>query len=815
MKPTITGQKRPLEQDSYTENSGHKRHCPSREAREVATILASLDDPRSRDLSPATQEALRVVNASLQRGYPLLDLSHVPAADIAGLPTGLIHPAIHTVQSLILPSGLKRLPSFCQQLTNIQRVDIPDFAGSELDLRGLSGLLELSGSATQIFKRLFVNVLTDIRFQVPDAESKIRVERYDGNQLLQQHALPSHPYFKVLPGNAEPDFTQLNGKSFFAGTQNKIFCNAIAPDVLHRRLSSLASSWKKIGYFGITDADSLSATITEAKLRSYEKAIINSDNYALVSDAKFSAWLRTQFELMLAKEEASTSDATANQLTRGLRVFSSNHELHFLLMIKPGPTYTFIAEMYDPNLTCTHRKMVANRLEQIIDPRKPWRLTDFVSKERMTVYMRGNESAILCFAGMEQRTPGQTITPEFWLSESDWAQPDIMFDLVNLQLTSLIRPYWQTLVSQYKQKKISLSALHSVLDDHANNTVASIGDVATNYMLEFNHALVADEFAACIAAFAELYCLASPSEKHGLPDDALRRLFEPINSWSQFIAKISIKDKASLYKYFSLANTLLDKHHIPESDVLALLSAKNSEGNSAIAAALQANDVDSLRLLGTLLKTLAARGALSANDALALIGNSSGSTTLNPSPPLIWQACAMGSTELVHELASLLISLCRKNLIATHQVSSLTAAPTPPGLPIFLLDNPDQDSTEYAPVGAKATRSYDQLPTGMTTDDSLRSSLHTLIFGDTDPEFVTSLVSGDAQRFKLLGNMRQLVDLLIDHELLSILDDAGRFMIATDDLFAGTDNAEVHDSAAMMDVFHQDSESSADSDFPG
>ena len=80
---------------------------------------------------------------------------------------------------------------------------------------------------------------------------------------------------------------------------------------------------------------------------------------------------------------------------------------------------------------------------------------------------------------------------------------------------------------------------------------------------------------------------------------------------------------------------------------------------------------------------------------------------------------------------------------------------------------------------------------------------------------MTSLVSGDAQRFKLLGNMRQLVDLLIDHELLSILDDAGRFMIATDDLFAGTDNAEVHDSAAMMDVFHQDSENSADSDFPG
>ena len=60
-----------------------------------------------------------------------------------------------------------------------------------------------------------------------------------------------------------------------------------------------------------------------------------------------------------------------------------------------------------------------------------------------------------------------------------------------------------------------------LLDDHANNTVASIGDVATNYMVELNNALVADEFAACIVAFAEPYCLAIPSEKHGLPDDAL------------------------------------------------------------------------------------------------------------------------------------------------------------------------------------------------------------------------------------------------------------------------------------------------------
>jgi hypothetical protein len=815
MKPTITGQKRPLEQGSYTENSGHKRHCPSKEAREVATILASLDDPRRRDLSAATQEALRFVNASLQRHCPLLDLSHVHGADIASLPTGLIHPAIHTVQTLILPSGLKRLPSFCLQLSNLQRLDIPGFAGSELDLRSLSGLRELSGSATQIFKRLFVNVLADIRFQAPDAESKIRIDRYDGDQLRQQHALPSHPYFKVLPGNAMPDFTRLNGKSYFAGTHTKIVCNSIAPDVLYRRLSPFASGWKKIGYFGITDAASLSATITEAKLQFYENALTNSGGYALVGNEKFSAWLRTQFEVMLEKEKASPTSTPANQLVRGLRVFSSNHELHFLLMIKPGPVPTFIAEMYDPNLTLTHRKMVANRLEQIIDPKKPWRLTDFISKERMTAYMRGNESAVLCFAGMDQRTPGQTVTPEFWLSESDWCHPDIMFDLVDFQLASHIRPYWQELVSQYQQKKISLSALHSVLDGHANNTVASIRDVATNCMLESNHALVADEFAACIASFAELYFLASPSEKHGLPDDAVRRLFAPIHSWSRFIAQISGKNKASLYKYFSLANRLLDKHHIPESDVLALLSAKNSEGNGAIAAALQANDVDSLRLLGTLLKTLIARGTLSANDALALIGNSSDPTTPNPTPPLIWQVCAMGSTELVHELASLLVSVGRKNSITNGHLSSLTADATPPGLPVFLLNNPDSDLAEYDPVRTKATRSYNQLPTGLTTDDSLRSSLHTMIFGDTDPEFVPSLVSGDAQRFELLGNMRQLVEMAMDHELLSILDDAGRFMIATDGMLAGTGHTGVHDSVAMTDVFHQHSESSADSNFQG
>jgi hypothetical protein len=58
-----------------------------------------------------------------------------------------------------------------------------------------------------------------------------------------------------------------------------------------------------------------------------------------------------------------------------------------------------------------------------------------------------------------------------------------------------------------------------------------------------------------------------------------------------------------------------------------------------------------------------------------------------------------------------------------------------------------------------------------------------------------------------------LVELLRDHELLPILDDASSFMIATDDLFDVTGNAEVHDSVAMMDVSHQDSGSRVDSDF--
>lgn len=819
MKPTITGHKRPLEQDTYTEISPRKRPCPSREAREVAAILVSLDDPCSRDLSPATQEALRVINKSLQRGYPLLDLHDVPAADLADLPIGLIHPAVHTIQTLRLPPGLKCLPSFCQQLSKLQRLDLPDFAGSELDLTGMVALHQLSGSATQEFKQIIINTLADIRFQAPEEKSKIYVYRYDGERLVQEHALPCHPYFKVLPGYTAPDFIKLNGASVFAGTQNEILCDTIAPAILYRRLSSSVSDWKKIGYFGITNAGSLSATITEQHCQFYATALINSDSYALVSDGKFSEWLYTQFELMLTEGQRPPSGTLAHPLVRGMRVFSTNHELHFLMMIKPGPTPVFIAEMYDPNLTRTHRRMVANRLEQIVDPGKPWRLMDFISKERMKAYMRGNESAVLCFAGMGQRDSQQASISEFWLAEADWSQPDVLFTLIDMRLAACIKPYWDELLSQYTQKKISLSTLFNVLDAHAHNKLAATETNATHCMIEFNHALVATEFIPCIAAFAEAYFLASPAEKYGLPDDPLPKLLAPMNSWSHFITKLSNENKTSLHTYFSLATSLLDKGHMPESDVLALLSAKNSAGHGAIVAALKANDLESLRLLGKLLRTLIARGALNANDALGLIGDTPPATAKGDPQAFIWQACALGSTELIHEIASLLITICKKDQGADDLSYSSAVTTSPSASTFFLSDYSDTDSSEYGPSNTTVLSAHDQLPQAQIVDESLRNSLHKLIFGNADPESLPSLLSGETQGVRLMGNIRQLVQLLIDHEVLSILDHAGRFMIATDDLFAEAGDAEVSHSAEMMDIVQEDSQrdsaSGTDTEFRG
>lgn len=810
MKATLTGQKRPLDSGIDTEERTSKRFRSSQEGVDIATILSSLDDPHSRDLSPATQEALRVVNTTLQTGNLLLDLSHLSADSIQDLPIGLINPAIRSVQTLLLPPGLEHLPSFCNQLSSLQRLDLPDFAGSSLDLRSMSALQQLNGSARRMFQHIFTNTLADVCFRAPNTKSKIRIYRYEGDRLLQQHALPSHPYFKVLPGNTVPDFTALNGESCFTGTQSKIFCNMIAPEMLHRRLSPSASDWKKIGYFGITDANSLSDTISLDKKNLYETELQGSKSYALVSNEKFGQWLVTQFTQMLAETSSQPSALPASRLIRGMRVCSSNHELHFLMIVKPGPKPEFIAEMYDPNLTRTHCRMVANQLEAIVNPEKPWRLTDFISEAYMEGYMRGSKPAILCFASMEQRTADQTALPELWMSESDLSHPDIMFTLVDMQLTSYIRPYWQQLLSQYSQQKISLAALFGVLDGHSSNTSFPITFSATDLMLSANYASVIDEYVACIAGFAEAYFLASSDVKRALPEDALRKLLQPKQTWSELITKILPRNKAGLHKYFFLAKILLDKRQISGKEVIDLLSAKNSEGHSAIAAALVANDVESVRSLGALLKTLVARGELDATAALELIDNPSKYEATGNQQPVVWSVCAHNSAALTNELGSLLVHLCKKELAGEKPLFSFSTELADTALFTHLTDGSSEDDADYNPFLMDISSDGRE---SLNANDSLRNSLHTLIFGKEDPEFMPSLLSSDHRQTHILGNIRQLIQSLIDHELLSFFDEANRFMTATDSLFAQEDETPAHSMAQRVTEFHQTPEEDGEPDF--
>ena len=771
MKPMITGQKRPLESSLGNEEQASKRFRISREALEAATILSSLDDPHSRDLSPITQEALRTVNASLQRGYPLLDLSGLSATQVEDLPPGLINPSIHSIQTLLLPPGLKRLPSFCRQLVNVQYLDLPDFAGEALDLTGLRSLRRLNGSASEVFDHLFVNILVDLHFKVPDTESKIHVYRYDGDQLLKQHALPSHPYFKVLPGNQKADHRSFNCVSFFQGTNTLICCDTIAPEILHRRLSPRAAEWKKIGYFGVTDADSLSQSIPSHKNSAYTKALLNSDSYAFVDDSGFGPWIKAQFSGLLANKGLSFSNSSGDKLKLGVRVFSTNHELFCLLIAKPGPVPEFIVEIYDPNLTRTHKRMVANRLEQIIDPKAPWRLSDFLCAPALCKYMRGNASALLCFAGLGQRKGKQSPKTEFWINETQLHHPDVMFTLLDMDLSATIRPYWNTIIDQYKQKKFTLSALFQVLVCHSQSAATAPENSPPNNMIYDNKSENCKEFITCIEEFAEILSGTSLAERCTLPTDSVKQLLQPVACWSQMIIDIANSEKDSLQMYFILATSLLKKRQIAAKDVISLLTSKNSEGASALTAALTMNDAKSPRYLGELLKILVDHGELKFRDALGLIDADAMSGITDA--PVVWSVCATASPEMMTVLSDLLIDLGK------HALASQ------PGFMRSFTYEDCLNEPELRPVSLTRSDIYLSHPSFTDSakaaqEQDVQGMLRNLLFGKISPTLMPSVVSSRRSVDTMLVNLRQLVKTLEGHALLSPFGEMGQFLTITE-----------------------------------
>ncbi len=782
MKPSITGQKRPIDLVSGAEYRASKRQHSSADETTAATQLLGFSDPRYQTLSPAAQEALCSVNHALQGGGTLLDLSHLDAAALTDLPVALIHPAIHAVQTLILPAGLTRLPSFCQNLAALQRLDVPNFAGGSIDARGMSSLRELQGSARGNFRYIYLNTLAEVRFQAPAMASKIRIYRFNHEQrMVQSHALPSHGYFKVLPGYIYPDFASLNGETVFYGTTTRISCNTIAPEILHRRLSSQAKDWKSRGYFGITDSASLSRTLTVGKEEQYKKALENSERYALVSDTKFAEWLCKQFDAMLTDLSSPFRQPPNNdRCIRGMRVFSSNHEMHLVLIVKKRPVMEFIAEFYDPNLSRTHKRKVANRLEEITDPQRPWRLNDFTDPLYVEAYMRGAPSLLLSFANVGQRKPGHPVDSEFWLAESDWSHPDIMFTLVDMQLASQIRPYWTKLLVQYEKKELSLSNLFTVLDGHCNNTVFPFTCPATKAALYANNLSTVDEITACIASFAAVCSAAPLADQQALPEHALRKLLSPVESWSQMLTDISPDNKAGLRQYLILANRLLNQAQLAANDVIALLSATNHAGLNAIGAALATNDPESLKLLGTLVTSLVRREALSAVDAIALIGGSQAAPGLPNSSsdtwPVVWHACAHNSAALVSELSTLLVGVGKRGLAEEAQ-SSLSC--------VFAdLPDPSDDWFDTAFWGVNSPEDLLGNPEAQTDPDrrpGLAGTLQRVIFGDADPDAAPSLICSHPEQAIILANIRQLAQSLLDNELLSYFDGTGVFMAATAD----------------------------------
>jgi hypothetical protein len=649
MKPTIIHGKR-LRPDAHDGVPLTKRQRKT-EAPSVVSPQKNLLDARHR-------EAMRIIQHSFHQGSTFLDLSMLDPATVQSLPFSMVRNFVGEVRSLTLPVGMQCLPLICSAMPELQALHAPNFNGMSLDLSNFHKLRNLSGSASSALKEIHLQITVDINFHAEQKLSKIRVWRYQNGQAIQQHPLPSHTYYKTLPGRAAPDFSPLNAKACFADGSGSIFCRHLSDYVLEKLLSPDFDPFSAEGYLGLTDAATLPQKILPASQARYWAILTSSKHYHFVDNASFAIWASAQFAELETAETLSSPTSAPMVIKKGFLALSSNHALVCLLAIKPGPLRQYAIVLYDPNPGLTHQRRIATSIGEL--RLRNWRFTDLLEARNVSLYFAPGHQPLLCLIEPELRAANDLPTTHYATEAASLCNQDLLAGAIINNLPTEVMQIGFNLVTHYRAGNLSAQVVFNILKGRKHPTLLwcsaflAANSLGIPFMVTAMMAVLKD-FAKAVKEKA----VANGSAADSLPADFCLQLLQSAAGWDDVLSGRYEKNGLALQELSSKTMELVNDSLITGGQAAALLSTLNARGVTCSEYAITLNKADDLRIFGSCVTTLCKNGAIDFERGLMLLDQSSNRAPASEGAmeTLALMACRNGWNGTLDVYADLLIEL--------------------------------------------------------------------------------------------------------------------------------------------------------------
>ena len=649
MKPILFHGKRPRPE-------GQEQSHPPKRPRVAETPNIALTNQCQ--LSSEHQEVIRILEHNVQQHSSILDLSMFYSNTLLSLPLSMVSTLVGQVKSLILPDGMPCVPLFCNAMPELQALHAPDFNGVSLDLSGMRNLRNLTGNAGRALKEIHLPATTDINFHSYQKLHKIRVWRYQEGHPPQQHPLPSHTYFKILPGKSAPDFSELNFMAKFSDNNETIVCRHLSNYVLEQLLSPDFDLFSTEGYLGLTDAETLPQKIPSAHEERFNTIFSSSKHYHIVDDANFANWASAQF---LELECAATLSGLASSQTtikKGFMAVTSNHVLVCMLAIKPGPVSQYAIVMYDPNDGLTHQRRVANSIEELTQ--RKWRFTDLITSSQVPDYFAPGHQPLLCLIEPEQRAANALPITHFAIETTSLLNKDLLYDALSANLPGAVTQIGINLLAHYRAGGLSAQAIFETLKGRkdAKFPWCSAIEVATysaNPQIVTAVMALLKEFALAVSEKAA----ANASATDGLAADFYIQLLKSAAGWDSVSDKFGKIDSLALEELCNKTMELVSESFITGEQAAALLLTSRSNGFTYMEIAIFSNASAILRTLGIYLTALFEEKAIDFESCLMLLDQPDPlpTTSQNPMASLTLTAAKQGWSDTLEVYADLLIKL--------------------------------------------------------------------------------------------------------------------------------------------------------------
>ncbi|CAN7558870.1 ShET2/EspL2 family type III secretion system effector toxin [Trinickia sp. LjRoot230] len=322
--------------------------------------------------------AMRVGGRSqaLLRDGGELDLSHLRAGDIQDLRRLLRDKPPSCVTTLRLPTGLKLLPSWISSLRALERIEIGEFAGSELRLANpMLKEVHVRGANLRT-----IDIPVEARAYCRDAagvrERMMHVRYRDPRtrEVVSEGAAIGHLHLESTLYGAI-DRRNLNDSAVFdRGRGAQRVCTNLAMGWLqalqrHRAANAL-QPFSKVWAQRLSSAGKLEEVTGLKTERDYSALRLHGSERYLTGHSQWGAFMRSQFEAMQPGDH------------KQFLLLTSGHPMAVELAVdaapKNKPQHEYVATLYDPNMTANQ---AARIVEVDLDAVTQWQVGTFLDSD--------------------------------------------------------------------------------------------------------------------------------------------------------------------------------------------------------------------------------------------------------------------------------------------------------------------------------------------------------------------------------------------------------------------------------------------------